>query len=143
MLDKNMITFTVDGQPKIKQRVRFSKKNKKPYTPYETISYENWVKTCYKNQIGDIAFPSTEPLKISITAYFQIPTTWSKKKKAQAADGIIKPTNSKDVDNIAKIILDSLNGIAYIDDHYVTDLKVKKRYSIIPRVEITIDEVKE
>lgn len=140
-----MITFTVEGIPQVKKRPRFSKAGNyvKTYTPYETISYENWVKTCYKNQIGDMAFPSTEPLKISITAYFQIPTTWSKKKKAQAADGIIKPTNSKDVDNIAKIILDSLNGIAYIDDHYVTDLKVKKRYSIIPRVEITIDEVKE
>lgn len=140
-----MIEFTIDGIPQAKKRPRFSTINGyvKTYSPSDNISYENWVKLCYKNQIGDMAFTGTEPLKASIVAYFQTPTTWSKKKKALANEGIIKPTNSKDVDNIAKIILDALNQVAFQDDHYITDLSVKKRYSVIPRVEVILDEVKE
>ena len=139
-----MIRFIVDGHPGVKKRPRFTRMGKfvKTYNPQENVSYENWVRVCYKNQIGDMAFKDDDPLKVSITAYFQIPTSWSKKKTAQALANEIKPTNSKDVDNIAKIILDALNGVAFKDDHYVTDLEVKKRYSDIPRVEILIERVK-
>lgn len=139
-----MIKFTVDGNPGVKKRPKFARMGKfvKTYSPEENVSYENWVKLCYKNQIGEMTFKETEPLKISIAAFFQIPTSWSKKKTAQALTNEIKPTNSKDVDNIAKIILDALNGVAYADDHYITDLEVKKRYSDIPRVEIAMERVK-
>ena len=33
-----------------------------------------------------------------------------------------------DADNIGKIILDALNGIAYADDNQVTQLNIKKNY---------------
>ena len=38
---------------------------------------------------------------------------------------ITRPIKRPDTDNIAKIVLDSLNGLAYKDDSAVVDLVVK------------------
>jgi Holliday junction resolvase RusA-like endonuclease len=46
-----------------------------------------------------------------------------------------------DVDNIAKFYLDALNEILYDDDAQIVSLNVIKRYSILPFVIITFDEV--
>ena len=39
------------------------------------------------------------------------------------------PTVKPDADNISKIILDALNGLAYYDDNQVTDLTIYKLYA--------------
>ena len=41
----------------------------------------------------------------------------------------IRPTKKPDNDNIAKIILDALNGVAYQDDKQVVSLQVEKYYT--------------
>jgi len=56
-------------------------------------------------------------------------------------DNKIYPTIKPDTDNIAKSILDSLNGIAYKDDKQVVMLTVEKRYDEIPSVSVWISEV--
>ena len=53
----------------------------------------------------------------------------------------ISPTIKPDTDNIAKSILDSLNGIAYKDDKQVIRLIVEKWYADIPSVNVMIKEV--
>ena len=55
-------------------------------------------------------------------------------------DNKIYPTVKPDTDNIAKSILDALNGIAYKDDKQVVTLSVKKRYDEVPRVSVWIYE---
>ena len=44
------------------------------------------------------------------------------------------------MDNIAKIILDGLNGVAYTDDKQVTRLEIEKVYSDTPCVVVYIAE---
>ncbi|WP_332834903.1 RusA family crossover junction endodeoxyribonuclease [Clostridium perfringens] len=44
-------------------------------------------------------------------------------------DELEKPTKKPDVDNIAKIILDSLNGVAYKDDSQIVDIRIIKKYT--------------
>lgn len=58
---------------------------------------------------------------------YKIPKSYSKKKKKSLINQgyPYKP----DVDNIAKAILDSLNGIAYKDDSQVTCITVFKQYA--------------
>lgn len=51
------------------------------------------------------------------------------------------PLKKPDVDNVAKIILDALNGIAYRDDKQVVTLIVKKSYAGESGVGVTISEV--
>lgn len=53
----------------------------------------------------------------------------------------IYPTIKPDTDNIAKSILDSLNGIAYKDDKQVVKLTVEKRYDETPSASVWIREV--
>lgn len=56
-------------------------------------------------------------------------------------DNKIFPTIKPDTDNIAKSILDSLNGIAYLDDKQVIRLTVEKWYAEVPSVSVKIKEV--
>lgn len=46
-----------------------------------------------------------------------------------------------DTDNLAKIILDSLNGLAYKDDAQVTVLHINKEYGEQAKVIVEIKEI--
>ena len=56
--------------------------------------------------------------------------------------GKILPTKKPDCDNIAKIICDALNGVAYDDDKQIVALKVTKIYSAEPRVLVWVSDNK-
>lgn len=126
------------GKVQAKQRPRFN--GKFVYTPKETVNYENWVKACYLEKYNNEK-PFEKALKVNIIAFFEIPKSTSKKKKEQMLNNEIYPTIKSDTDNIAKSILDSLNGIAYLDDKQVVSLKVDKYYAEIPSVSVEIKEV--
>ena len=73
----------------------------------------------------------TAPIQIKITAYY---------KKAKS-NKMLQPTLKPDTDNIAKIICDGLNGIAYKDDKQIVSLTVLKVWTDgIERVEVDISE---
>ena len=50
------------------------------------------------------------------------------------------PTKKPDADNIAKVVCDALNGLAYKDDAQVIDLTVHKRFGD-PKVIVKIWEM--
>ena len=78
-------------------------------------------------------------IDVMIIANFAIPKSYSEKRK-KALDGQMRP-KKPDVDNIAKFYLDALNETLYDDDAQIVSLNVIKRYSILPSVIITFDEV--
>ena len=130
--------FNIPGKIQAKQRPRFN--GRYAYTPEKTVNFENWVKACYlekyrSNNLLDV------PLEVHIIAYYEIPKSISKKKKQEMLEDKIRPTIKPDTDNIAKSILDSLNGIAYKDDKQIVSLKVDKYYAEIPSVSVEIKEV--
>ena len=133
--------FEVQGTPKGKGRPRFSKVGGyvKTYTPKATHDYERLVAEAFLSQNG-IIFDHPY-LDVYITAYFPIPKSTSKTDRLLLETEYIPYNKKSDCDNIAKIILDGLNKIAYLDDRQVVSLKVKKYYGRIPRVEIKIKEV--
>lgn len=133
-----MIEFTIPGEPKSKARHRTSKKGFN-YTPKETVDYENWVKQCFVIEHGQTMLEGQ--IKATIKAYFGIPKSYSKKKRAAIEEGSLRPTKKPDSDNLAKSILDSLNGIAYKDDSAVVTLQVDKFFANEPRVEVTLEEI--
>lgn len=45
-----------------------------------------------------------------------------------------------DLDNMAKSVLDALNGLAYIDDSQIYSLTLFKTYSEQPRTELMLEE---
>lgn len=100
--------------------------------------YENLIATEYRRQVGSAKFPDNEMVDMRIMAYFTIPASASKKKQKQMEDGEIRPTKKPDMDNIIKVVADSLNQIAYRDDAQVVDCQLRKYYSRQPRIEVTI-----
>lgn len=134
-----MVEFEIPGQPMGKQRPKFSRMGKytRIYTPSETVNYENLVKLAYngKKHFGK------EPISMHIKAYYKIPTSFSFKKKMMCYSGQIRPITKPDCDNVAKIICDSLNTIAYDDDKQIIDIRVEKYYSLEPRVFVAIKEM--
>ena len=46
-----------------------------------------------------------------------------------------------DTDNIAKSVLDALNGLAYGDDKQIVELKVRKYYGVEPYVNVKLIEL--
>lgn len=137
------ITFIIPGQPKGKQRPKVTVQGSyaHAYTPKETANYENYVRVMY--QINKDRVFLEGAIKAEITAYFPIPKSTGKKNRALMLAGIVKYTKKVDCDNLAKIVLDSLNGIAYKDDAQVYELFVKKLYDEKPRVVVTLTETDE
>lgn len=138
-----MIDFTIPGPPKGKERPRVSTRNGKPraYTPKGTADYERLVRTSYALQCGERApYPESAPLTALITTAFPIPRKASKKIKEQMLRNEIRPTKKPDADNIAKAVLDALNGVAYADDKQIVFLGVSKIFSEEPYTQVTIFE---
>ncbi len=134
--------FTIPGQPVGKQRPRVTN-NKgfaQTYTPKETVNYESVVRLEYTRQCGQRLHGAVD---CQITAYCPIPKSAPKYRKAIMETGKARHTHKPDVDNIAKIICDALNQVAFADDSAISDLLVRKRYGIEPRVEVVLTEVGE
>lgn len=134
------VDFIIPGKVQAKQRPRFNTYSGRTYTPKETIAYENWVKTCYLENYKNKEIME-KPLIVTIRAFFEIPKSTSNKRKKQMLNDEILPTLKPDTDNIAKSVLDSLNGIAYKDDKQVVELIVYKFYDEKPYVNVTIEEI--
>ena len=132
------LMFEVPEEPKAKARPRVTRSGI-AFTPKNTVMYENLVRTSFQQSYPDHV-PLNCEIQAIITAYFSIPKSVSNKKRELMSFGLISPTKKPDIDNIAKAILDSLNGIAYKDDSQIVSLLISKKYSDRPRVEIALKE---
>lgn len=121
----SMIYFFVPGKVQGKARPRFSSRSGTVYTPGKTKSYERQIAEAYEAQHGP-CFDGA--VMVVIEAVFPIPKSWPRAKKAEAAAGKLAP-GKPDIDNILKVVLDGLNGIAYKDDKQVTMTQCKKIYT--------------
>lgn len=128
-------SFTVYGEPRGKGRPRFARG--RTYTDSNTVEYEREVAKAWES-VATIKFSKT-PTEVTIKAFFSVPSSLSKKRKAAlyGTPCLKKP----DADNVAKIILDGLKD-AMEDDAQVTILNVEKMYveseTARPRVEVTL-----
>ena len=132
--------IVVEGKIKGKQRPRFNTKTGRAFTPNDTINYENWIRQCYKEQCGEMLEGS---IKAEIHVYYKIPKSYTKKRVELIRQGKERPCKTPDADNIAKVVLDSLNKIAFNDDAQVVELSVIKRWTEDEeRIEFSLEEVK-
>ena len=130
----------VEGKIKGKARPRFNTKTGRAFTPGDTITYENWIKCCYQEQDGKFI---DGPVRARIEVYYKIPKSYSKKRVQAIRDGLEMPLKKPDSDNIAKIVLVSLNKIAFDDDSQVADLRVIKKWTEdVERIEFELEEIK-
>jgi len=97
-------------------------------------------------------------VQIDITFYMPIPKSWNDVLRGMYGAGVENnmksirknqksifhnkycPTGA-DIDNLAKALLDAINGIAFSDDSQVAIMNIQKKYGCRPRTEFMIKEV--
>ncbi|CEI72945.1 RusA family crossover junction endodeoxyribonuclease [Romboutsia hominis] len=132
------VDFTIDGEPEGKARPRFNTKTGRAYTTDRTRMYEDYTKLLYRSQIKHY-FEGY--IRLTVKAFYKIAKSDSKKIKEQKKANVLRPSKKPDIDNVVKLIADSLNDIAYKDDTQIVEIVAKKFYSENPRVEVTIESI--
>jgi len=114
-----VVRFTVWGEPKSKQRPRVTKRG--TYTPKETMDAERRVRDIWRERNAE---QFEHQVVVTIDFY-----NGNRRRR--------------DLDNMAKLVLDALNGEAFADDVQVIELNVRKFYTDKhrARTEITMSEV--
>jgi len=134
------LTFHVDINPVPKGRPRFSKVGgfMRSYTPKKTSDYETEIRTQAQ------AVMTREPLEtpLAVYLYFRLPIPRSHTKKRQEAclNGSERPIKKPDIDNLAKSVLDGLNGVVWHDDSQIVSLHLTKVYARNPGIDLLIRE---
>lgn len=138
------ITICLEGAPRGKGRHRsrvVAAYGRKPfvqeYPDPETARYEGALRTAAQAEmVGRDML--TGPLAVVVYAFMPIPASWTKAKKRDARMRLIRPETKPDWDNIGKVC-DALNGIVWGDDACVVDGSVRKFYSDVPELVITVE----
>lgn len=114
-----MVSFSVPFV-RGKGRVRFVRATGRTYTPDKTAEAMELIRMAYVRKADGRMAEKGVPVRVSITTARGMPK--SRPKSLVAEQDVFKP----DVDNIAKLVLDALNGTAWEDDTQVTTLTVQK-----------------
>lgn len=131
------ITIVIDGSPVAKGRPRVTRSGH-AYTPAKTRAYE-----AHGRMAAQIAMdgspPLSGPLAATVIASLPVPVSWSRTKRQQALDGLVRPVTRPDCDNYAKCALDLCNNIVWGDDSQVVDLAVRKVYATKPSLTVIVE----
>lgn len=87
--------------------------------------------------------PQGVEIGMEITAFYSIPKSTSRKRAALMREGLIRPAKKPDFDNVAKVICDALNKIAYYDDAQIVEAAFAKFYADEPRVVVRLWKINE
>lgn len=134
------------GRPRFR-RIGASVKTGRPafvstYTPQKTADWEDDIRTIASRAMAGRP-PLTEALAVYVLAVFPVPQSWSRKKRAAALIGQIRPAKKPDADNVLKALGDSLNGIVFVDDSQIVDARITKKYGDRPRLVATVAPIGE
>lgn len=114
------------------------------YTTKSTKSFEEEISTQFKDELGDEYSNYDGRVAMRIDIYSEMPKSWSNKAKAETCSQF--NTNKPDIDNIIKSVLDGLNGVAYVDDKQICDIRASKFWSTETKIDLTmvyLDKIKD
>jgi Holliday junction resolvase RusA-like endonuclease len=108
---------------------------------YNSAGYAKWkdyARMCAAHAVGE-RVPFQDAVTVDIDIYKDVPASFSKKKRAMALQGLLRPITTPDLDNSMKAIADSvLTGVVIRDDKFIVEARIRKLFSDKPRVEITV-----
>lgn len=141
------MTFIIPGNPVAQGRAKFgqwkSKDGRSGVTARDPEKSRNWksdAAALIRFETGGVLiFPDDASVKVVITAIFPFPASASRKRNPP---GRCWYHGRKDVDNIAKAVLDAMTRAGvWVDDDQVADLrvvKVRAAQGEAPSVEIDV-----
>ena len=130
------VDFTIPSAPVPKSRPRFNTNTGRAFTDDKTRIFENIVSLAY----GARHYFDDSYIRIRMKFKFEVPKSYSKKKRIEALEGKIRPTKA-DIDNYIKSVLDGLNGKAFKDDRYIYALFAETEYSEEASIEVSIESI--
>jgi len=135
------VVIELAGPPRGKGRGRAvsTPSGARVFTDDKTRTYESQLRFAGQQEMRN-TLPTALPVKVTVEARFQIAASWSRKKRAAALGGQIRPTSTPDADNLLKI-LDALNGIVWVDDRQIVEATVRKIYSEHPGLTIAVEAI--
>lgn len=133
------VTFTLPGHPQGKGRARAFRRGNfiGHYTPEKTRSYESMLRAAAVDAMAG-RLPISEPVEVAVCAFFDIPASWSRKKRDEALAGRIWPGKKPDIDNIIKAVVDACNGVIFKDDALIVKGQYAKVYGPAPMVTVEV-----
>lgn len=139
MHDYRPVEFTVPGEPQGKGRPRIGRvgNHARMFTPAKTVAYEGLVALAAQEAMAGREL-LTGPVMIELEIFHGVPQSMSKKRKALALAGEIKPMRTPDTDNVLKAICDGCNGVVWRDDVQNTDGLYRRRYAETPCVRVRL-----
>lgn len=99
-----LFQFIVPGDPIAKARPRVYGRH--AVTPQRTLNAENRVYTEFRNRYPD-AQPTDKPIRLDVEF-------WMPRR------------GRPDLDNLLKLVMDALNGVAYRDDQQIMQINARK-----------------
>lgn len=109
-----VVTITIPGKPFAWRRARSHGKIR--FKDKDTEAHEAALQSIV---LRDVPKAFEGPLRITVRAVFQIPASWSQKKRAAHLG---RPhTQKPDLSNIIKHLEDGLNRIAWVDDSQIAE----------------------
>lgn len=143
-LGKWKVEICVMGQPVAQGRPKFSRicGHVTAYDPEKSKNYKALVRSEAQRiyEMDKTFSPIDGPCYMTLTVGRSVPKSWSKKMKAMAIRGEIRPTSKPDLDNYVKGILDAINTVIVKDDSRIVGINAIKIYQSNPGVDIVITE---
>lgn len=134
------MNYIIKIAPKPLPRARVSR-----YGTYYTPQQQEYAETLRyllvveRNKQKGVVIPPNSKIALSLEFGFKMPISWSKKKKTEMLD---EPhTQTPDIDNLVKNVLDRGNGILWSDDRNIYSLTATKRWSDENYIKISVDIV--
>lgn len=114
----------MDASFKLYERVRGAsrprfRRNGQVYEVKADRAYKELIRAAYERENTGVWFGDS-PVSVNIVTHRQLPKTALKRIDSEP------DTKKPDVDNVAKIVLDALNGVAWDDDRQVVSCLVVK-----------------
>ena len=136
-----MVHFEIEITPVAKGRPRYAKRGNfvQTYTPKKTVDYEDVIRENAKLAMGS-SEPLETPLNVLLMFGMPIPSSTPKKALEGYLNGSVRHIKKPDLDNLAKAVLDAMNGVVYLDDNQICRLTIEKKYDVVPKISISVRE---
>lgn len=132
--------FSLAGEPRGKARPRATVRGgfARVYSDPTTRKYEQSIREVAERMMCG-KMPLEGALSVSLRFRLSVPASYSKRLRTAILAGEEPYFGSFDADNLAKAILDALNGVLFVDDKQVVRLFVEKLGAEQPGVDIRVE----
>lgn len=122
----------VPGPPQPWRRTRLNVRGGRvvAFHDRQSDTYADLIRWAWR-EAGSPTF-GDQPVALTVTCMFPRPASHFTRKGALSAAGrrAVLPSRA-DVDNLAKAVMDALNGLAWADDRQIVDLNVTKEWAAL------------